>query len=436
MKLADALKYGVAEAKGLRFDNSGNSEASNRLHSAIREFVHKDNRTALAGIVDLLQDNDHPLASVIGKLFTGEGREIEPNRSGLLGHFARRPADDPSGLHLTNYTGLQWDPESGRGANKPVIGTTALRFKDGQNFFHLYLQGDRPEGEAAKRREFLVPATEDEIEDYAHQMREIAPEHSNAILNGDHYGNSDFALNPVNENYVRTGVGLPPLPAEEPVHHQSLSQALKYITARPEEWTHHLADPQKRDLHLIWADVLNDNGMDGLAHKVREESKTRRFQVPQPQGEESDARQVIFANLNHRHPSPAIRALAEEYYTGPLDFGLLKDNKAHSLLVHALRQSPREADQDAGVYLAPVEIPHSQHPAQKHFKQLDSHLFANAGLMPKLVGDTLYLMDWNHPEAESYGAPAIRYHAHIGDRQDLDGLVAHAEELRQQQEAL
>lgn len=388
MNLTEALKYG-----------------------AVADFHSGDKRDQFAGLLeetakglhpgilaDFAEDHNHPLAPVFRRIANGEA-------------VSEGPLQDVAGQLLDNTFA---DPQYGftlhsKGSNgeDPYAGIELQHhFEHGPVWVVQTHSGWRPHPDGGAywpehSHSWILPATDEELNKVEEGFKEDRPL--------------------VSEGVRQFRDALTPAEAER---HRTLHKALKYITAKPEEWTQHLADPEKHYLHPIWADLLEDNNHPSdLADRVRLEHRGAGWRTPQVPNSEASSHDTVLHLLNHKHPSPAIRALAVHPSEADLP-----------LLIDALRQSNSHSDQDAGVFLSPSEQPHAQHPARGHFKQLEGHRFANAGLFPKLVGDTLYLMDWEHPEQESYGAPAIRYHAPVSDPQDLAGLLAHAETLRQQRE--
>jgi len=399
VNLSDALKYTV-----LADFHSGDKrdQFAGLLHTTAT-----DPQFGMGLLADFADEHEHPLAPVFRRLANGEAVR-EGLRQDVHRHLIDNTFDDPTvSLSLHNKTADRYQPYAQVELHHHfehgpvwVVGTHT-----GWKKSLTDPVDDWPEHSHA----WVLPAHPEEIANFQKAL-EAEPQHQRSAREVK-------AFQARSENMQHHN----PQPVAE--QHRSLEKALKYVTAQPEDMLH-LLHHSGNESSLIWADLLDDHFHSDLANRVRREADGSAKKRPQP-SESSRSQDDVQWHLHTRHPSPAIRALADG----------TDDKPQIDYLVKSLRLSPAHADQDAGVWLAPKETPHQHHAANTHFKALSNRRYREAGLVPKLVGDTLYLLDWEHPPEASYSAPAIRYHAPVSDRKDLDGMVQHAEQLlRERQE--
>jgi len=200
---------------------------------------------------------------------------------------------------------------------------------------------------------------------------------------------------------------------------RTIEEALRYKATAA--LAPHLADPNGA-AHQIFIDALEDEGHSELAQRVSEERDRGPRPAP-PSPDSFSETEYILTQLAHRHPSPAIRALAAH------SFG---EKRPSPHLLTALLNSHNHFDQDAGVTLSPAVPLRSEHPAHPTYKTLRSSLYSLVGLEPKVVGDSMYLTHSHRIEDGHYGAPSILYQSKLNDAADLKGMVAHAQQVRQQ----
>lgn len=176
--------------------------------------------------------------------------------------------------------------------------------------------------------------------------------------------------------------------------------------------------------HLVYADYLQENGEEELAHRVRNQVQWG----PQGRrmgGDRTSDQDFVLGLTATRHPSPTVRALANSHQ------GL----RHHPDLVPLLFSSPLATDHDLAVALAhpdpdPEHDPDRDGSAHWVARQINSRsgdYHFGAGLSAKVVNNTLYLLD--HEQVPFLGAPQIVYHADGNDPSDLRALWRHADHL-------
>lgn len=428
--LGSALRYGITEANALSFGTPLTREAGAITHQA----ALGDN-IALAALADMLRENDHPAAPFLEKIRDGhavEGEWFEHNMLGLM-HATRggkytRPYD-----YFVLPTDEHKNPETG-------VGSVGYLHLPSGHFMQVALEaGVKNEGDQPVRRSWLLPASEEEVKEYAAGLGKMQGNYPNDIGSEAHFHKAlKEQPEPPDDSYHRrlrnAGLGhlAPPESADD--YAADISEVLKYVSwDKPTDvYPQLLQEPLDAHLHAVYADWLQDRAQTPedhqLAERVRREAHKSllidRPLKPAKLNDDASLHDFVLHAIRTGHQNPTVRAMAGERI----------GDTPHPELINLLLHSDHPYDQDVAIWLAPEDAKDS-HAAHSRLKRINSRANEEAGLQAKVVRGTVYLLDHEVPDHRAYGAPSILFTAPVNDHSELDELEAHAQNVRAERTA-
>jgi uncharacterized protein (TIGR02996 family) len=402
-ELDRAIRYDTEDAKSV----SSSPEAASLVH-----HISEGDNVALGAFADLLRERSHPAAPFVERIRDGEGISGDPYRQGQV-HFHSAETVSP---HYTTASHFITLPES-----SPTAGVARLDYLHlpAGHFVHFRAG---PSAHSEYKRSWLLPISEEDAKGLTASMKAINPYKGvefEKVLNGQP-PDSEF----YHERMREAGLAHY-APTDNYRFSQDVGEVLKYVHWQKSDWYGKLAEsPTDSTPHLVFADWLQENGDEALAHKVRSEATDEMLSVPrrpyQQLPDDYSDHDAVKQHIHHTHPNPTVRAMAGGVGEVP-----------HPDMTDLLLHSTEPDDHDVAIYLSPEDSPKT-HTAHKDLHQLNSHPFAEAGLFAKVVRGTVYLMDHEYPYGNKYGAPSIRFTSPVNDHSEMAALVQHANELRQQ----
>jgi uncharacterized protein (TIGR02996 family) len=208
----------------------------------------------------------------------------------------------------------------------------------------------------------------------------------------------------------------------------NLNKTIRYVTDKKQDFYPAVSDPHEMTPHLMLADWLRENGdarEQELGDKIHDEVIRSQSGVPLKPVRLGDAysnHDYVLNAVRTGHQNPTVRALASQSTIGM---------PPHPDLLDVLFNSDphlRPHDHDVAVYLSPDD-PYSSHTAHSTVTRINRTHTNESGLEAKVVRGQLYLLDHEHPDAHSYGAPAVVFHAPVNDAGEVKALEQHANQV-------
>jgi uncharacterized protein (TIGR02996 family) len=209
-------------------------------------------------------------------------------------------------------------------------------------------------------------------------------------------------------------------------YEEDLNFVLKYNLNSKSTWMPALSDPADHVAPLVFADWLEENDGHELAGKIRKQvelSKSGGIIKPHRLGDAASDHDFVVHAVRTGHQNPTVRAMASmPDHSDLIDLLLHSDSKV------------RPHDHDVAVFLSQPD-PHKSHSAHSTLSKINRRT-PDSGLQAKVVRGTAYLLDYEHNDRRSYGAPAIVFHAPVNDHSEMQALADHAHQLATERAAM
>lgn len=160
-----ALKYGAAEVEEI---GTPRTPLSKEAQGFVEAAAKPGEQQPLLALSDYLEEHGHPLAPYIRRAATGEG-EGQILHHNLLGSSHSATPKQSSVVPAGNFPIFS-------GLTGPSLHHSYYKLPNG-HYFHLDVDADND-----NRRSFLLPVSEDEVNDYISSMSKMAEEKPNSWM--------------------------------------------------------------------------------------------------------------------------------------------------------------------------------------------------------------------------------------------------------------
>lgn len=227
----------------------------------------------------------------------------------------------------------------------------------------------------------------------------------------------------------------------------ALNKAIKYTLFSHEDALHHMAATDNLDIQDAYADRLQEIGdPDEFEFGVRmaqESEKQKNGLLPEPNTDRTNRAETLLGSLATSHKKPFVRVLAQKAMEWHQENqGTLANSPPNPymhrlldfLLSHDSKKDPTA--HDIAIALSPTDktIHPAAHSTVRAINQYASP-YNLSGLQAKVVDGVVHLTNRRVYNPGSHKAPMIIAHAGANDPDEINAMVAKADEIVAKREA-